>query len=174
MTNDSEVVLRDVRDDDLPIFFEQQLDPKANYMAAFTASDPTDREAFTAHWARVRADETVTLRTILYQGQVAGNIASFSDFGEPEVGYWIGKAFWGKGIATRALAAFLCQITVRPLYAHVAKDNVASLRVLQKCGFVLTGEDKEYASARGQEVEEYVLTLAASASDGNETNTKES
>jgi RimJ/RimL family protein N-acetyltransferase len=159
MAND--IVLRDVTDDDLPIFFEQQLDPDANYMAAFTSKDPTDRDAFTAHWARIRADETIINRTVVCDGQVAGSVASFEDFGQLEVTYWLGREFWGRGIATRALTAFLEYQTTRPIYARAAKDNSASLRVLQKCGFVITGEDKGYANARGQVIEEYLLTLAA-------------
>jgi len=156
-----DIVLRDVTDDDLPIFFEQQLDPDANYMAAFTSKDPTDRDAFTAHWARIRADKTIINRTVLYDGQVAGSVASYEDDGHLEVTYWLGREFWGKGIATRALTALLEYQTTRPIYARAAKDNAASLRVLQKCGFVITGEDKGYANARGQEIEEYLLTLAA-------------
>jgi RimJ/RimL family protein N-acetyltransferase len=155
-----DVVLREVRDDDLPIFFAQQLDPEANWMAAFTPRDPSDREAFMEHWAKIRADGTIALRTILFAGQVAGSIVCFSDFGEPEVGYWLGKEYWGKGIATRALAAFLRLISERPLGAHVAKDNAASLRVLQKCGFVITGAGAGFSPARGQQVEEFALTLA--------------
>ncbi|HKW23768.1 MAG TPA: GNAT family N-acetyltransferase [Ktedonobacterales bacterium] len=156
-----DIVLRDVTDDDLPIFFEQQLDPDAIYMAAFTSRDPTDRDAFMAHRARISADETTINRTVLCDGQVAGSVASFEDFGQLEVTYWLGRAFWGQGIATRALTAFLAYQTTRPIYARAAKDNAASLRVLQKCGFVITGEDKGYANARGQVIEEYILTLAA-------------
>ena len=156
-----DIVLREVTDDDLPIFFEQQLDPDANYMAAFTSRDPTDRDAFMAHWARIRADETIINRTVVYNGQVAGSVASFEDGGRREVTYWLGREFWGKGIATRALTALLNYQTTRPIYARAAKDNAASVRVLQKCGFVITGEDKGYANARGQEIEEYILTLAA-------------
>ena len=66
--------LRPVTDTDLPIFFEQQLDPEANWMAAFTAKDPTDRLAFDQHWVKVLADPGITIRTILYQGQVAGSV----------------------------------------------------------------------------------------------------
>ena len=164
-----DIQLRDVVDDDLPIFFEQQLDPDANHMAAFTSRDPTDHDAFLAHWARIRADETTTNQTILVNGAVAGNIACFSDFGEPEVGYWLGREFWGRGIATQALAAFLRKVQVRPIHAHAAKDNVASLRVLQKCGFTITGEDKGYSHARAREVEEYILTLAANNDDMKES-----
>jgi RimJ/RimL family protein N-acetyltransferase len=167
MTN--EIVLRDVTDDDLPLFFEQQLDPQANYMAAFTHKDPADRAAFMAHWARIRGDATITNQVILYDGAVAGSVASFEDFGQLEVTYWLGRKFWGKGIATRALAAFLAAQTTRPIHARVAKDNAASLRVLQKCGFIITGEGSGFANARGQETEEYMLTLAADARDASDT-----
>jgi hypothetical protein len=84
------VQLRDVIESDLSIFFEQRLDPDANYMAAFTARDPTDRNAFMAHWARILSDETITIKTILFNGQVAGSVSSYEDeeFGKPEVSYW--------------------------------------------------------------------------------------
>jgi RimJ/RimL family protein N-acetyltransferase len=150
-----------VTQDDLAIFFEQQLDPDANYMAAFTAKEPADRQAFMAHWTRILGDKTITKKTILFDGQVAGHVVSFEQFGMPEVSYWIGREFWGKGIATRALSELLGHVKVRPLYARAAKDNIASLRVLQKCGFTISGEDKGFANARGAEVEEFILVLGA-------------
>ncbi len=153
------VQLREVEERDLPVFFRHQQDPEANHMAAFTAKDPNDRQAFLAHWSRIMNQETITIRSILYEGQVAGYILVHNDFGEPEVSYWIGKEFWGKGIATNALADFLSQISTRPLYGHVAKDNLGSYRVLEKCGFKLVGEDKGFANARGKVTEEYVLEL---------------
>jgi len=159
MTND--VVLRDVTTTDLPILFEQQLDEAANYMAAFTAREPADRDAFMAHWVRILGNDAIIKQVIIVDGQVAGNIGCFEEFGEPNIGYWIGKQFWGKGIATKALTAFLLHITVRPLFARAAKDNVASLRVLQKCGFTITGEDTGFAYARGMEIGEYILQLGA-------------
>lgn len=150
MTND--VLLRDVTEGDLPIFFEQQLDPDALHMAAFP---PRDRDAFMAHWTtRILGDETVTKKTILFDGQVAGNIVSFERSGKLLVGYWIGKNYWGKGIATKALSEFLGYVKVRPLHAHVAKHNIASIRVLEKCGFTICGE-----SESGDEVEEFILIL---------------
>lgn len=133
-----DVRLRDVLESDLPIFFEHQLDPVATQMAAFPARD---REAFMAHWGRILRDDSVVAKTILFEGQVAGNVVSFEQSGEREVGYWIGRQHWGKGIGTTALAAFLELVPARPLYAHVVKHNLGSLRVLQKCGFTICGED---------------------------------
>ena len=136
MTNN--IQLRDVIDSDLPIFFEQQNDPEANKMAAFPARD---RDSFMAHWAKIRVNENVLLKTILYDGEVAGNVVSFEMEGKREVGYWIGREFWGKGIATKALAEFLGYVKIRPLYGVVAKHNIGSRRVLEKCGFEFFGEE---------------------------------
>jgi RimJ/RimL family protein N-acetyltransferase len=152
----SDVLLRDVIESDLPIFFEHQLDPDATEMAAFPSRD---RDAFMAHWAKIMADDSVMLKTVLFDGHVAGNIVSFEQSGKREVGYWIGKEYWGKGIATKALAAFLDHVKTRPLYAHVAKHNIGSRRVLEKCGFTVEGEDKGFPNKREEEVEEFILRL---------------
>ena len=138
MTN--EVQLRNVIESDLPILFEQQLDPDATAMAAFPSRD---RDAFMAHWTKIMADESNILKTIVCDGQVAGNIVGWEDSGKWEVGYWIGKEYWGKGIATRALALFLDLVKTRPLYAHVVRHNIGSRRVLEKCGFKVIGEEPE-------------------------------
>jgi RimJ/RimL family protein N-acetyltransferase len=161
----SDVELRAVTEGDLPIFFEQQQDPAANHMAAFTAKDPTDRAAFTAKWAKILGDDTITKRTILFGGQVAGSASAFVApwSGKLEVTYWIGREFWGRGIATQALAVLLSAVKTRPLYARAAKDNIASLRVLEKCGFTIAGYERGFANARGEEVEEVVLELRAEA-----------
>lgn len=156
------VVLRDVTVDDLPVFFEQHRDPVANYMAAFTSQDPSDRDAFMVHWAKIIGDKTVTVKTVLFDGHVAGSVASWVDknwLGKPEVTYWIGREYWGRGIATRALSEFLGLVRARPIYARTARDNVASLRVLEKCGFTIFGHSKGFANARGTEIEEATLEL---------------
>jgi RimJ/RimL family protein N-acetyltransferase len=155
------LILRDVEENDIPTFFEQQLDSSANHMAAFTPKDTTDVDAHRARWNRLLGDDTIKKQTIVIDGIVVGHIASFEQSGKREVTYWIGKEHWGKGIATRALAEFLRQEVNRPLYARAAMDNIASLRVLEKCGFVTCGEAKGFSNARGEEVEEYVLMLSA-------------
>ena len=134
------VLLRDVEASDLPAFFAHQLDPEANSMAGFPARDG---DAFMAHWNRILEDESVFKKAILFEGEVAGNIVSFVHAGEREVGYWIGRGFWGRGVATRALAEFLELEVRRPLYANVARHNVASIRVLENCGFRISGEEPE-------------------------------
>jgi len=160
MENTSSIVLREVMLSDLPIFFNQQLDPEANWMAAFTRKDPANRDAFMGHWTKILKDEATTIQTILFNGGVAGSVFSYVDEDEHlEVSYWIGKPYWGKGIATCALSAFLEHSKIRPLYARAAKDNIGSLRVLEKCGFARIGEDKGFANARGEEVEEFLLRL---------------
>jgi RimJ/RimL family protein N-acetyltransferase len=133
-------VLRDVTESDLPIFFEHQSDPEATAMADFPARD---REAFDAHWERVLGDPTLTSKTIVFEGQVAGNIGSWEHDGRRLVGYWLGREFWGKGLATKALAELVDELGRRPIYAYVAKTNVGSIRVLEKCGFVRSDEDED-------------------------------
>jgi RimJ/RimL family protein N-acetyltransferase len=149
-------VLRDVVDTDLPVFLEHQRDPEANRMAAFPARD---EDAFTAHWRKILADEKVTTKTIVFEGEVAGNILAFDRDGKREVGYWIGREFWGKGLATKALAELLEHETERPLYARVATANPASIRVLEKCGFTLVGTETEFDERLGEEIEEALMEL---------------
>ena len=156
-----DVILRDVKETDLPIFFGYESDPAAVHMAAFTAKNPADGDAFEAHWKKILSDETVIIRTVLFDECVVGSVASFIDqeFGKREVTYWIGRQYWGKGIATKALSKFLRELKVRPIYARASKDNTASIRVLEKCGFKITGHGKGFANARGKEIEEVVLHL---------------
>ena len=154
-------LLREVVEVDLDVFFEQQRDPVASRMAAFTAKDPTDRDAFGQHWARILRDDAITIRTIALDGRVAGHIARFERLGKPEVTYWIGREFWGKGLATKALSAFLAYVTDRPLCARAAEDNLASIGVLEKCGFAICGSNNAFANARGEEITEVILKLRA-------------
>jgi RimJ/RimL family protein N-acetyltransferase len=154
-----DVVLREVEDSDLPVFFRHMSDPESNRMAAFTSEDPTDRAAFDAHWSRIRASDAV-IRTVLADGEVVGHTAVYGPPEEREVTYVIDRAHWGRGIATLALRALLEAVPARPLHARAAADNAASLRVLLKCGFAVTGHDRGFANARGEDTDEVVLTLA--------------
>jgi RimJ/RimL family protein N-acetyltransferase len=153
-----EVVLREVHDSDLPVFFRQMNDPEAVRMAAFTARDPADRDAFEAQWKRLRSSDDVA-RTVLADGDVVGSAFVYGEPGEREVTYWVDRAYWGRGIATAALRGLLTEVPERPLYARAAADNQGSLRVLEKCGFRIATRARGYANARGEEIDEFVLTL---------------
>ena len=131
-----DLLLRDVEEADLPALYEHQLDEDATAMAAMPARD---WEAFVEHWQRVLADPTLFKKTIVAGGAVAGNVVSWEADGRQLVGYWVGKPFWGKGIATAALMAFVNEVATRPLHAFVAEQNPGSIRVLEKCGFHLVG-----------------------------------
>jgi RimJ/RimL family protein N-acetyltransferase len=143
-------VLRDVAESDLDAFFEHQREPEGNEMAIFPARD---RKTFDAHWRKLLADDSVIKRTIVHEGQVAGNIGCWEQDGQRLVGYWIGREFWGKGVATKALAELTEELTARPLHAWVATTNVGSIRVLEKCGFVRVG-------SRTTDVEELLFELS--------------
>lgn len=131
------VILREVVDSDLPVFFEHQRDPEAVRMAAFPSRD---HDAFMTHWAKIRREPSNIIRTIVCDGEVVGNIGSWTGDGRRLVSYWVGRKFWGRGIATAALAAFIAEFKERPLHAFVVKHNVGSIRVLEKCEFVLSPE----------------------------------
>ena len=133
--------LRKVEPGDLPLFFAHQQDTEAAALAAFASRD---RAAFDQHWAKILADDASLIRTVVVDGEVAGNVLSFTREGEREVGYWIDRAYWGRGVATAALSAFLRLEQTRPLHAGVAKHNAASLRVLQKCGFTFHADDDSH------------------------------
>ena len=154
------VTLRDVTEADLPIFFEFQLDPVANEMAAFPARD---REAFMNHWtSNIVGNDAGWNRTILLDGEVVGYILSWSQSGETLVGYWIGRDHWGKGAASRALAMLLVEVDTRPLHAYVAKHNAGSTRVLKKCGFLVVGE--QTVEEADVQIDEVILRLDADPS----------
>jgi RimJ/RimL family protein N-acetyltransferase len=155
----SPVALRPVEDTDLDELFDQMRDPQAVWMAAFTAKDPNDRAAFDAHMARVRSAPDVTMRAVTDHGQLVGSIASFVVEGATEITYWIDRAAWGRGIASRAVALFLDLVPVRPLHARVASDNAGSLRVLLKSGFKVVGTETSFAPGRNADIEETILRL---------------
>ena len=131
------VELRMIVPDDLDIIYQIQNDPKANDLAKVYARERSD---FDAHWAKILESPDVIMRAIAYNGQTVGNINSFPIDGKTYIGYWIERPFWGKGIATRAVQMLLETDTTRPMHAIVATGNIGSCIVLEKNGFVKTGE----------------------------------
>lgn len=154
-----EVRLREVRDEDLPVFWEHLSDPLLHHTAAFTRAYHYDRDAFDRFWATVRTAPSDLLRTVVADSEIAGSAAVFGTAADREVTYSLGRAFWGRGIATRALTSLIALEETRPLYAEAAADNTGSLRVLEKCGFRAAGAGREFARARGAEIDVVRLVL---------------
>ncbi|MGA9293319.1 MAG: GNAT family N-acetyltransferase [Ignavibacteriaceae bacterium] len=157
--NISEIKLRKTVVDDLEFFFKFQLDKEANNLAAFTSKDPTDKSAYLIKYTKLLSDPTVNNQTIIFDNIIVGSIAKFEIDGEAEVTYWIDKNFWGKGIATKALEYLLTIENTRPIWGRVAFDNYGSQKVLEKCGFLKIGKDKDFANARQTEIEEFIYKL---------------
>jgi hypothetical protein len=137
--------LREVRDEDLAVLFDQWADPVAARMAAFTAPDHMDRDAFERRWSKLRADETVIPRVIVVDGEVAGTIGSWGNPDDREVTYWIGRSHWGKGIATDALNEFL---TVDPSRSTHALPTITSRRTASSSNAALASSRLNEASLR--------------------------
>ena len=165
MSSLERITIREVETSDLETFFQHQLDPEANRMAAFVGAKPRDKEAFNAHWDKILDSPQNINRTIVTEGRVAGHIACFPHGGNMEVTYWLGREFWGRGLATQALKSMLRLAVDRPIFGRAAADNLGSIRVLQKCGFKIIGKDKGFAPGRGEDIEECILRLDPDGAD---------
>lgn len=154
-----DISLRPSIESDLEVFFINQSDEEANYLAAFTAKDPNDKEAYLNKWKRLLKEETINMQTILVKNEVVGCVVKFVMEGEAEITYAISKEYWGKGLTTKAVKSFLGIEKMRPIYGRVAYDNFGSQRVLEKTGFEKIGKDKGFANARGKEIEEFIYKL---------------
>jgi RimJ/RimL family protein N-acetyltransferase len=155
----TEPVLRKTQYADLDRLFDLQTDDEAGYMAAFVSDTWKDREAYFAKWKRFLMDDTVNSWTILVDGNIIGSIGTYVMFGETCIGYGIGREYWGQGYASRALALFLQQVEARPLHGRAASDNVRSIKMLEKAGFIQTGTERAFALARNEEIEEFIFRL---------------
>jgi RimJ/RimL family protein N-acetyltransferase len=155
------IELRPVRDEDLPVFHQHHVDVESRHMAAFVAAQAPDLASFVARFKSHLENPTNVARTIVVAGRVAGHVLTWeSEPGRPEVTYWIGREFFGRGVASRALELFLRhEQPIRPIHGRCADGNPASLRVLEKCGFVRVGEARDFAPGRGAEITEFVLRL---------------
>lgn len=155
------LTLRHLDDKDLDTLFEWERDPRAVELAAFTREDPSSRDAFDAHYQRIRNHDSITLRAVDDGRGLVGTVASFTIEGDREVSYWIDPARWGEGLATAALAELLTLETVRPLFARVAEHNTGSAKVLVRAGFVRVGAETSYANGLGRRIVEHIHQLAS-------------
>ncbi len=141
---------------------------------------PADAEGWLAAIAAVRGDRDAFPFAILADGAYAGTVgisANPANPGEIELGYWLGRPFWGKGYATEAarLAVRFAFETLglAVLAAGHFADNPASGRVLQKLGFTYTEDVARFSKARDCDVACKMMTLdrahfASRSEQGNE------
>ncbi len=151
--------LRPLRQADLATLFEIQLDEAAQQLAAFVGKAARDREAYLEKWRKILLDPAITTKVIELDGDVVGSVGMFPMAGDIEITYWIRKDIWGRGVATAALAAFLEEATARPLHARAVEDNIGSIRVLERNGFVLIGSEESFAEGRQATVTELIYQL---------------
>lgn len=159
MNNENSIEIKKTNNADLETLFDFQLDDESNYLAAFTSKDPSDKHAYLERYSKLLSVNTVNMKTIYLNRKIVGSIAKFEMEGDAEITYWIGKEFWGMGIATNVLNQFLKIEKMRPIYGRVAFDNFGSKKVLERCGFKKIGTDKNFANARGAEIVEYIYEL---------------
>lgn len=154
-----ELSIRKSIESDLEIFFLNQTDEEANYMAAFTPKNPHDKEAYLNKWKRLMSDDTINMQTILTGDKVVGCVVKFVMYGDAEITYAISKEYWGRGITTKAVKTFLEKEPSRPIFGRVAFDNMGSQKILEKAGFKRIGKEMGFANARGVEIEEFIYKL---------------
>ncbi len=155
----AELTIRNAQESDLEAFYQFQLDPEYNRMAAFGRAVPEDRIAFMNHQNKILLDPTCLLYTIELNLEPIGNVGSFFFDGERDLGYGITKEHWGKGFATRAVQAFLMIERTRPLGARAAAHNLGSIRVLEKCGFAYVKTEHGFSDFLQTTVAERIFSL---------------
>jgi RimJ/RimL family protein N-acetyltransferase len=136
------------------MFYLHQADRVATELAGVPSRS---EEEFRKHWNTITSGDEVVREAILFGEEVVGFAVSFDRDEERQVGYWIGRDYWGRRIASAALPLFLEFESRRSLRAHVAQHNPASIRVLEKAGF--SRVDARVANVRGVSAAEYVYEL---------------
>lgn len=145
--------------EDLEILFLFQADEEANQVAAFNSENPSDKDAYMSKWTRIVANPAINMQSIFIEDNIVGSVIHFDLGDETNISYWIDRAHWGKGIASKAVKAFLTSTDKKTLWGRVAYDNVGSQKVLEKNGFIKTGIETGFANGRGKEIEEFVYKV---------------
>jgi len=157
----SVITLRRTTHSDLKLLHAFELDGDSNQLAG---TKPRDWDTFRARWEQILADPDgnvtgVTPRVICGDGVVVGSVNISPDQGADSIGYWIAREYWGRGIATVAVALMLREFTRRPVMATAAGHNSPSIRVLEKNGFVITSRRITAETARTVARETVTLML---------------
>src|SRR5262245_16397889 len=117
-------------------------------------------------WIRLTGKESPrTNFAIVVDGEAAGGIGLIlnSDIYSAEIGYWLGEAFWGRGVATEALRAItqwaFDNFDLGRIYAGVLEWNPASRRVLEKAGYQLEALLRNSIIKQNQVMDEFIYSI---------------
>lgn len=136
------VNLRTYKDEDIAKLIRYLNDPVTTRHLTSAIPQPyTQSDA--EYWVRHQSRE-IGAQAIEWEGQLVGDISvvtgNFEKAYCAEIGYWLGREFWGRGIATEVLTLvsqyLLTHTAVVRITAQVFVGNTASCRVLEKCGFI--------------------------------------
>lgn len=145
------LVLRPWRPDDAAALFRYASDPKVSELAMWPVhtSEAMSREVIEKFFMPNEATFAMVLRDT---GEPVGCIGLVPEGGEHyavlpserEVGYWVGRPLWGRGLTPEALEGLIayCRdvLSLRSLLITTDMRNAASQRVAEKCGFLPVGE----------------------------------
>lgn len=147
IAQDSEVVIRDLEAADIPLLARYANNEKVSMNLRDAFPNPYTEEDARKFLNMVEQQEPRTIFAIEFQGQYAGNISVTPGTDvyrkSAEIGYFIGEPFWNKGIMTRAVRLITQygfeHFDIVRIHTGVFAYNLASQRVLEKCGFVKEG-----------------------------------
>lgn len=126
-------------------------------VARMTARIPYPYTLTQAHQWIDSVEEGEFVRVVELDGRLIGAVGYVPNAdGSVEIGYWIGRPWWGQGFATEAAEALVhyCfeEARIWRLTCCHFVDNAASARIIRKLGFRLVGPDKAWCEARGADV----------------------
>ena len=144
------ILLRGWREEDAPMLYrfasDPDVGPRAGWLAHTTVDESREviRTVFLnpTTWAIVLKSNGLPIGAVGYGPSCNCGLPALD--GEPTVGYWVAKPYWGLGICTEALRMMLDHVRrttdIRSFVSGHFVDNPASGRVMEKCGFEPTGE----------------------------------
>lgn len=117
-----------------------------------------------AYIARVAADDPTTSFAIVVDDSAVGGVGLMLGHDiervSAEIGYWLGRAYWGRGIMTDAVRAAtdyaFGTLDLRRVFAVPFAHNVASQRVLEKVGYVREGAMRRCAIKDGRLIDQFL------------------
>jgi RimJ/RimL family protein N-acetyltransferase len=118
--------------------------------------DLGDVEALIARAEAGRLAGKLLYLAIEHDGGPIGGISWGSDSAGSHLGFWLGRAWWGRGLMGEAAAALCDAIFAlsdeRAIYSGVFEGNTASHRLQMRLGFIETGRSRVYCRPRGVDV----------------------